>query len=391
MTIKKAIGIGLLGATIIGLVTFGIKTNSFNKENLKPKTLTRTTKPIRVNADGEVTPTSLNWLLKETINKSTFPGGQEFHSNIIYSARNGSSGVSLNKTTTLRARYHNQLLQYYNVNTTYIENWQYVYDTNWNISNINTSYMPNSPYNTNTARIMRFDNAPTGNLYTWLLNNATPYWNNNVIITNKSPAIHQIRKANVIIQDGAFINTEGTIQVLLDNAINKCYVNGTLITNFNTPLNIQNEDIAIQCDGNFTNQVGYVLTINYTNTLPPIEPTPIPDPTNPIHEIIDIRGLMLQILTMPFTFITQAFDVTLWPNTQYEFNIGNFIMSIIAIASILFIIKLFTSGFSIIGNYTGSRVDTKLKKSQIEYNKAKTDLARRTDPNTKTRINKKEK
>ena len=98
---------------------------------------------------------------------------------------------------------------------------------------------------------------------------------------------------------------------------------------------------------------------------------------------------MLQILTMPFTFISKAFDVTLWPGTQYEFNIANFIKGLIAIATILFIIKLFTTGFAVFGNYTGSIQNHKLTKSQIEYNKAKTDLAKRTDPNTKTKINKK--
>lgn len=71
---------------------------------------------------------------------------------------------------------------------------------------------------------------------------------------------------------------------------------------------------------------------------------------------ISLQGLMLQILTMPFTFITQAFNVTLWPNTPYEFNISNFILSLIAIATILFIIKLFTSGFSIVGNYTNNEI-----------------------------------
>lgn len=69
-----------------------------------------------------------------------------------------------------------------------------------------------------------------------------------------------------------------------------------------------------------------------------------------------LQNLMLQILTMPFTFITQAFNVTLWPNTPYEFNISNFILSLIAIATILFIIKLFTSGFSVVGNFTNNEI-----------------------------------
>lgn len=85
-----------------------------------------------------------------------------------------------------------------------------------------------------------------------------------------------------------------------------------------------------------------------------------------------IQETMLNVLTMPFTFISQAFNVTLWPGTAYQINIGNFIKSLIAIATILFIIRLFTSGFSIIGNYSASHTNTKLKKSQTDLNKAKT-------------------
>lgn len=86
---------------------------------------------------------------------------------------------------------------------------------------------------------------------------------------------------------------------------------------------------------------------------------------------------MLQILTMPFTFISQAFNITLWPNTAWEFNLSNFILSIIAIASILFIIRLFTSGFTVIGNYTSNqeskKVNKDLRRSQTKLNQAKTE------------------
>lgn len=88
---------------------------------------------------------------------------------------------------------------------------------------------------------------------------------------------------------------------------------------------------------------------------------------------IDIRGLMLNVLTMPFTFINQAFNITLWEGTPYAFNISTFIKTIIAIGTILFIIKVFTSGFSVIGNYTNNRTTRDLRKSQTELNKAKTE------------------
>lgn len=83
------------------------------------------------------------------------------------------------------------------------------------------------------------------------------------------------------------------------------------------------------------------------------------------NEIVPIRNIMLEILTMPFTFINQAFDVTLWEGTAYAVNIGNFIKGIIAILSIIFIIKLFTSGFSVLGNYIPSVSNKKSNKPTI--------------------------
>lgn len=58
------------------------------------------------------------------------------------------------------------------------------------------------------------------------------------------------------------------------------------------------------------------------------------------YEVIDIGGLMLTILTLPFNFISQAFNLTLFQNTPYAVNIGNLIKGIIAIGFVLVIIKL---------------------------------------------------
>lgn len=106
--------------------------------------------------------------------------------------------------------------------------------------------------------------------------------------------------------------------------------------------------------------------------------TPIPGGGNG-YDIEDgnftsLQDLILKILTLPFTFISQAFNITLWPNTAWEFNIGNFILAIIAIGAVLFIIKVFTSGFSVIGNYTFNRNQNRLTKSQIAKNKSETKL-----------------
>jgi len=64
----------------------------------------------------------------------------------------------------------------------------------------------------------------------------------------------------------------------------------------------------------------------------------IPDGT---YEVIDIPGLMWQILTMPFAFISQAFNLTLFPGTPYQVNISNLFLSIIAIIVFVWLITLF--------------------------------------------------
>lgn len=63
------------------------------------------------------------------------------------------------------------------------------------------------------------------------------------------------------------------------------------------------------------------------------------------YEVIDIGGLMFTILTMPFSFISQAFNLTLFPNTPYAVNISNLFITIIAVMLFVWllsiIIKLF--------------------------------------------------
>ena len=54
----------------------------------------------------------------------------------------------------------------------------------------------------------------------------------------------------------------------------------------------------------------------------------------------DIWGMIGGVLSMPFTFIQQAFDVTLFAGTAYAFPVGNVIYSFFAIALLVAIIKL---------------------------------------------------
>lgn len=57
-------------------------------------------------------------------------------------------------------------------------------------------------------------------------------------------------------------------------------------------------------------------------------------------EVIDIPGLMFQILTMPFTFISMAFNLTLFPGTPYQVNISSLLLTIIGLAILIMILTI---------------------------------------------------
>lgn len=68
--------------------------------------------------------------------------------------------------------------------------------------------------------------------------------------------------------------------------------------------------------------------------------TKMPTPTYD-YEIVDIGGLMFDILTMPFAFVSQAFNITLFPGTAYSINISNLFLAVFAALTFIFIIKKF--------------------------------------------------
>ena len=61
------------------------------------------------------------------------------------------------------------------------------------------------------------------------------------------------------------------------------------------------------------------------------------------YEVIDLPSLMFSILTMPFSFISQAFNLTLFPGTPYSINISNLFLAVIGVMIFVFVIKLFLS------------------------------------------------
>lgn len=72
------------------------------------------------------------------------------------------------------------------------------------------------------------------------------------------------------------------------------------------------------------------------------------------QEIVDIPGLMFTILGLPFSFISQAFDLTIFPGTPYQVNFSNIFLGFIAIAMLLWVLKLIL-GQADIGQWLGDQ------------------------------------
>ena len=58
------------------------------------------------------------------------------------------------------------------------------------------------------------------------------------------------------------------------------------------------------------------------------------------YEVVDIPGMMWEILAMPFAFISTAFNLTLFPGTPYQVNISNLILMVFGVLVFIFIFKL---------------------------------------------------
>ena len=57
------------------------------------------------------------------------------------------------------------------------------------------------------------------------------------------------------------------------------------------------------------------------------------------YEVIDLPGLMWVILTLPFSFISTAFNLTLFPGTPYQVNISQLFLVVIGLLIFIWIIK----------------------------------------------------
>lgn len=66
---------------------------------------------------------------------------------------------------------------------------------------------------------------------------------------------------------------------------------------------------------------------------------------NVTTEVIDVPGVMFDVLGMPFTFISTAFNLTLFAGTPYAINISTLFLSIIAVLVFVFLIKIIIAVF----------------------------------------------
>lgn len=57
------------------------------------------------------------------------------------------------------------------------------------------------------------------------------------------------------------------------------------------------------------------------------------------YEVIDLPGLMFDILGMPFAWLSTAFNLTIFPGTPYAINISHIIMAILGCLLLIVIVK----------------------------------------------------
>jgi hypothetical protein len=96
-------------------------------------------------------------------------------------------------------------------------------------------------------------------------------------------------------------------------------------------------------------------------------------------EIVDIPGLMFTVLTMPFAFISQAFNLTLFPGTPYQINISNIFLALIGVALLLWVLKVILGKAELGGFLQDTRNDAataRTRKAEAKLQKQKLNEAK---------------
>ena len=161
----------------------------------------------------------------------------------------------------------------------------------------------------------------------------------------------QVTASRTLVDDLNITNSRNTTPI---GALNYVYVNIEWYQDitYNGPTEITYYLFKAHVDYNWKNYNNYTeeqidIEYGYDNRSSGMDATwdmlkantPAPPPTD--YEIVDIGGLMFDILTMPFAFVSQAFNLTLFPNTAYSINVSSVFLAIFAALTFIFIIKKF--------------------------------------------------
>lgn len=116
------------------------------------------------------------------------------------------------------------------------------------------------------------------------------------------------------------------------------YLTGGNTINYTFPSGLYTDVVVDNAHNIYFNDLNYDFNEDVERWEIIINISSVSDPS-----VIDIPGLLFTILTLPFTFFTQAFDLTLFPGTPYAINISDVLLAIICILLLIYIIKLIMS------------------------------------------------
>lgn len=167
--------------------------------------------------------------------------------------------------------------------------------------------------------------------------NYTNKWKNNSLYERLTDVIYGIGGYNNIITDK--IENYDYVEhgvINLDLTLDLTYYPNT--TTY-TLIYIQDRVILPENTTGFTN----VWTTGNNDSLSPdfnitLEGTKGINPTT--TEIVNVPGVMIDVLGMPFTFVSTAFNLTLFPGTPYELNFSTLFLSLIAVVIFVFLVRL---------------------------------------------------
>lgn len=100
---------------------------------------------------------------------------------------------------------------------------------------------------------------------------------------------------------------------------------------FGIVLNYQYEELPPTA----TQQYWEINSISVSNTTPIIWD----------YQVLDLPSVIFTIFTLPFTFMTKAFDVTIFPGTPFQVNFSNLVMLILGGITFIYIIHFLFKTF----------------------------------------------